>query len=71
MNPTTCADCIHFRRDEINPAAGMGECMNEPSHGYWHPMAAHRCGDHSTKDGAKSVYDRRQDARANRMGGRW
>ena len=23
------------------------------------------------KDGAKSVYDRRQDARANRMGGRW
>lgn len=45
MNPTTCADCIHFRRDEINPVAGMGECMNEPSHGYWHPMAAHRCSD--------------------------
>lgn len=24
--PVTCADCIHFRRDEINPAAGLGWC---------------------------------------------
>lgn len=24
--PTTCAECIHFRRDEINPIAGLGWC---------------------------------------------
>lgn len=24
--PVTCAECIHFRRDEINPAAGLGFC---------------------------------------------
>lgn len=48
-DPITCADCIHFRRDEINPAAGLGFCeLRKVSH---YPDAPHYCRWHEAEDG--------------------
>lgn len=41
----TCATRKHFQPDAINPAAGMGRCLHEARHGYWHPDAKHICKD--------------------------
>ena len=38
---TTCADCAHFVRDPINPAAGAGRC--QAGHGYHWPNELHHC----------------------------
>ncbi len=39
--PVTCDDCIHFRRDTINPPAGLGFCELRKIAQY--PMAPHYC----------------------------
>ena len=44
--PIKCADCAWFQRSDLNPLAGMGRCMHEARHGYWHAEAQHRCRDH-------------------------
>ena len=46
MSGIQCSTCRHFQRDPINPAEGMGRCMHEARHGYWHPGQVHRCMDH-------------------------
>lgn len=43
----SCAACRYFSPDAINPAAGMGRCMHDARHGYWHPDARHSCQDFS------------------------
>ena len=49
--PIRCSDCAWFQRSDLNPSAGMGRCMHESRHGYWHAEAPHRCKDHeSTED---------------------
>lgn len=40
-----CDHCRYFQPDPINPPAGMGRCMHEARHGYWHPAAKHSCRD--------------------------
>ncbi|GLQ96453.1 hypothetical protein GCM10007863_08710 [Dyella mobilis] len=40
-----CARCRHFQPGPINPQAGMGRCMHDARHGYWHPEAMHSCYD--------------------------
>ena len=42
--PTTCDDCIHFRRAVINPTAGIGVC--ELKHIGVYPMAPRYCRQH-------------------------
>lgn len=41
MTPTTCALCRHFRPDQVNPPAGIGDCAK--GHGSHYPMAKHWC----------------------------
>lgn len=36
-----CADCVHFIRNELNPAGGGGDCAKDRG-GHW-PMQRHRC----------------------------
>jgi hypothetical protein len=40
-DPITCANCIHFRRDEINPVEGLGWCVLRKIVNY--PDAPHYC----------------------------
>lgn len=40
-DPVTCAGCIHFRRDDINPPAGLGWCQLRKVSRY--PMQPHYC----------------------------
>ena len=47
--PVTCDDCIHFRRDEINPAAGLGFCPLRKVSRY--PEQPHYCGQREVEDG--------------------
>lgn len=39
--PVSCADCLHFRRDEINPVEGLGWCDLRKVTRY--PMQPHYC----------------------------
>jgi hypothetical protein len=41
FNPPSCARCAHFRRDHINPEAGMGACAL--GLGYHYPTERHWC----------------------------
>jgi hypothetical protein len=40
-DPVSCAACIHFRRDEINPVQGLGWCALRKIVNY--PVAPHYC----------------------------
>lgn len=43
--PVTCEDCVHFRRDAINPAMGLGWC--ELCRVSRYPMQPRWCADHT------------------------
>lgn len=47
-DPITCADCVHFRRDEINPPAGLGWCELRKVTRY--PMQPHYCRQRQVED---------------------
>ena len=44
-----CADCVHFIRNELNPAGGGGDCAKDRG-GHW-PMQRHRCAEWRTSFG--------------------
>lgn len=50
IQQATCATCRHFQPDVINPVEGMGRCLHQARHGYWHAMVVHRCPDHEPKE---------------------
>jgi len=50
-DPGTCADCIHFRRDVINPSTGLGWCELRKVSRY--PMQPHYCKQRETDDEAE------------------
>ena len=45
---TACAGCRHFRRDEINPAAGLGFCELRKVSRY--PEQLHYCRQREVED---------------------
>lgn len=45
-----CDDCAWFQRDDIHPATGLGRCMHEARHGYWHALADHYCRDYEAME---------------------
>ena len=47
--PVTCAECIHFRHDEINPPAGLGWCPPRKVSRY--PEQLHYCKQREEEDG--------------------
>lgn len=49
--PVTCEDCIHFRRDAINPSAGLGWCELRKVSRY--PMQPHWCRQREVDDDAE------------------
>lgn len=49
--PVTCEDCIHFRRDVINPSAGLGWCELRKVSRY--PMQPHWCRQREVEDDAE------------------
>jgi len=46
--PVTCSECIHFRRDEINPVAGLGWCPLRKVSRY--PEQLHYCRQREVED---------------------
>ena len=55
MTPITCKTCPWFWPDDVNQVSGMGECMHDAKHGYWHAMVKHRCRDHESTEDADAT----------------
>jgi len=50
---TTCETCTHYRRDPINPPAGLGSCGHRNQHLARYPAQQHHCKDHEEAKKAK------------------